>query len=439
MRLAHTPSQTDVRLPLRLRWVLLGVALVLVVANLVPRARAAWQIYTVAPALAAYAQCMVGPTGPSLIQQDPAGFQELVRRRLVLSHAGNQPFARCRTSLQKLTDSARSDQAHDAAVQSFVDWGATEGVEFSLGDLEITTAGVASLHRRAWPFVRGNLSRLIKPGLGTYQAVHPTEQITPAQGLGLPTEQLLYRSVSGDAGRLVATWGSPTRSLRKESRDGGRTWRELASAPGDRPGRCYADGSQFSAELLRDRGNGTWVLRSFRQAFPVADSVVTTSERSPVVTACDAEHAVVLTRRQSELELWLCPFGRPCRSMPLPEIGPSQPLSAYPVDVVRVAGATVVSVSMRGLHRVASTRDDGATWTPLTLALEGRGKGPKPGEARLLAFGSLVMLYVPAASGKGPYPALLSRDAGASWQAPWREQRAAVSSGSGPQRTRRSL
>src|SRR5512140_3059080 len=51
----------------RLRGLIAAAGALSLVALLVPRMRAAWQLQSMAAAFANYALCMVGPTGPSLL------------------------------------------------------------------------------------------------------------------------------------------------------------------------------------------------------------------------------------------------------------------------------------------------------------------------------------------------------------------------------------
>jgi hypothetical protein len=63
-----------------------------------------------------------------------------------------------------------------------------------------------------------------------------------------------------------------------------------------------------------------------------------------------------------------------------------------------------------------STRNDGASWTPLTLAFDpAEGRGGVETTARLVLAGRRVLLV---GDGGASYWALASDDAGASWHTP---------------------
>jgi hypothetical protein len=94
----------------------------------------------------------------------------------------------------------------------------------------------------------------------------------------------------------------------------------------------------------------------------------------------------------------------------------------YPLDVARVDGTTVLAVSMHGVVRVTSSRDDGVTWTPYAVAFD-RAEHPTLHEDaatpdHLLAIGSRLLLYAGATQPNQPYPVLVSDNGGASWRTP---------------------
>jgi hypothetical protein len=90
--------------------------------------------------------------------------------------------------------------------------------------------------------------------------------------------------------------------------------------------------------------------------------------------------------------------------------------------VARVAGATVLAVNMVGVVRVTSSRDDGATWSPYTMAFD-RAAHPDlqthvPVPRRWLALGDRLFLYGGAPQTTETYPVLVSDDQGATWREP---------------------
>jgi hypothetical protein len=127
------------------------------------------------------------------------------------------------------------------------------------------------------------------------------------------------------------------------------------------------------------------------------------------------------TARRSPLpaELRLCPYRRPCQAFQPPD---TEGGLTFPVDVARMAGTTVVAMTAQGIVRVASTRDDGGTWTPFSVAFdaaelaEDEPRLSLPG--RLLALGERLLLYGGARRHDHPYFVLVSDDQGASFRAP---------------------
>jgi hypothetical protein len=94
----------------------------------------------------------------------------------------------------------------------------------------------------------------------------------------------------------------------------------------------------------------------------------------------------------------------------------------YPLDLARVAGTTVLAVAMHGVVRVTSTRDDGATWTPYSVAFDRADHPTLQNDVatpdHLLTIGTRLLLYAGAAQPNQPYPVLVSDNAGASWRTP---------------------
>lgn len=88
--------------------------------------------------------------------------------------------------------------------------------------------------------------------------------------------------------------------------------------------------------------------------------------------------------------------------------------------MARLDGVTIVAVPMHDVVRVTSSRDDGRTWTPYSVAFdraahsEVRVDVPIPD--RLLVVGQRVLLYGGAPKPSQTYSLLFSDDAGASWR-----------------------
>src|SRR5262245_61778297 len=89
----------------RIRTVLVVLALFLGVSWTLPRMRAALTLYTAATAFADYALCMVGPTGPSLLRDNPGEFWRLARRKLVSAPPEDHPFKKCEKTALVVADS----------------------------------------------------------------------------------------------------------------------------------------------------------------------------------------------------------------------------------------------------------------------------------------------------------------------------------------------
>jgi hypothetical protein len=91
-------------------------------------------------------------------------------------------------------------------------------------------------------------------------------------------------------------------------------------------------------------------------------------------------------------------------------------------SLARAGGVSVLALARGGIVRVVSSRDDGESWAPSTVAYDAGDAGPaRAGDLRpdrLLSLGDRVLLYAGATAPGAPYPALISDDFGASWRAP---------------------
>src|SRR5688572_23399302 len=105
--------------PVRIRTVLAALLLGIAGYTIYPRAVAAWQLHGLAAAVADYALCAVGPTGPSMIRDNPDQFTKLVRRRLVTATADDRPFADCAELARTVTASEAVFEAHGARAMDF--------------------------------------------------------------------------------------------------------------------------------------------------------------------------------------------------------------------------------------------------------------------------------------------------------------------------------
>src|SRR5579871_3188088 len=189
---------------IRLRYFLVLGALWLGYSAIAPRIKAAWQLNSVATAFADYALCMVGPTGPSLLRDNPVEFRRLVRRRLVAAGADDRPFSRCAKGAGQIMDSPAVERAHRAAAASFAEYGGPaadpgEGATH-IEDLAVTTKRLAALSDRAWPFVRGGYTSLVHASAYAAEAAHPIELPPPGTGRGEPPVRALGRCEAGGTG-----------------------------------------------------------------------------------------------------------------------------------------------------------------------------------------------------------------------------------------------
>ena len=422
------------RPPVRIRTLLLMALVVMAVAWAFPRARAAWQLQLSARALADYGLCMVGPTGPSLLRDNPDQFRRLVRRRLVASAANERPFYECADQARKLTDSVRVERAHLANAWSFVEYGGpaadrarrAPGTGLSLRDLSVTTRRLAELTEQAWPFIRGGYTRLVRPSRSANEAVYAVEPAVPALGRGLPAWRARYRAVRRVGNEYVLAVGSAANLSILQSADRGVTWRR---APDQRTiarafaERCPAEKSRaYTFGLSDDDRHAT--VTSFGPDAPPYTVNLAPSNLTVFAAACDQRALVAALRRDDarNVTFKLCPFRQRCRDLPVPNFAGVNAPPRYPLDLARVGGTTVLAVSMHGVVRVASTRDDGGNWTPYAVAFD-RAEYPAlqtdvAMPDRLLTVGPRLVLCAGAAQPTQTYPVLVSDNAGASWRAP---------------------
>jgi hypothetical protein len=377
MRAGALPATSTIAPVIRIRAVLLLGALAFAVWWSLPRARAAFQLYSAATAFADYALCMVGPTGPGLLRGNPHEFWRLARRKLVSSPPDEHPFKKCEKSARSITDSVKSRDAHQSPAMAFAEWGTEmDGKRpvFTLPDLGVGTRRLAELSESAWPFVRDGYTALIQPSSYAAEAPHPLEPPRPAIGRG----------------------AVPHRSLSRCQSPEGET--------------------EFALEFSSDR---RWkVVRSSSGGGASTEVRFAPVEARIFSLTCDALRAVVGIGREGsrDAELVSCVRGGACERMPLPKLTADGPSVKFPLDVARVEGTTVLATTMRGIVRVASTRDEGVSWTPITVAFDpAEGRGSADTTARFVTVGRRLLLVGEASGG---YWALASDDAGASWHMP---------------------
>jgi len=413
-------------LPLRLRHLVWLSALALGVQSIVPRAVAYWQLHDVAAQVANYALCMAGPTGADLLRERPTGFWQLVRRRLIASPPDGRPFAACVPALQAFSKGRLASRHHLAQARDFREYAALDSgkePELSLPDLGVTTEPLDTLVRAAWPLARQGYADMMRSERNALAVTHPIELPRPAEGRGLPPTQLGYAAVSGQAGEYLLVSGRGANVDAFRSRDGGFAWvavdAENATVQAN-AGRCAVAGSTSSFRLGTNDDQlrvESWAASELETSFPIASA-----DTRLLGFSCDTGAALAWleTPGQAVPTFRLCPKQGRCRDLHIPEQLRGTLNRAAVVSAARVRGATVVAMSLFGIVRVVSSRDDGETWTPPVVAYD-RDETGVAGQARqtptrLLALDGRVLLYAGADNPTSSYPALISDDLGASWQ-----------------------
>lgn len=382
---------------------------------LFPRARAAFELHGMATAAADYGVCMVGPTGAAALRDNPQTFAAMVRRRLLEAQPQALPFDGCATLAREVSGSPEVEQAHRAPALEFVEYGGSGPTLHSLAELSFGLGSLSSLARAAWPLERGGFAKLIKPSSHAREAPHPVAPNPPAVGRGLPGARTLYASAWVEGGsRFVATGHASNLKLH-ESKDGGLNWQAISLAhPGvaEHAGRCVSAGSTHG--FLIEFAESAVMIRSL-----LADAVVyqvrIDGATDVLATGCDEEAMLMVLTRGGRRDLVACAHAGRCSSVP------HRPdwLEAH-FDVARVAGANVVATARAGIVRVRSSRDQGRSWTPDTVAFDWAAQPLRSDvkvPSRLLAIGKELWLYGAAAEGQS-YPVLFSVDMGTSWYAP---------------------
>jgi len=392
--------------PFRLRWVLFLILTGAFVLLVVPRATAAWRMYSVGPAAADYALCMAGPTGAELFLSSDGDFRRLLRRRLVSSGAAALPFARCAKLAVLLGGSPRLVSALSAPASAFREWESGTATAFSLEDLDLGVDVATVLYRRAWPLLQGEPGRLLKPSL-----------VKPAWGRGLPDRTSWQRATLVEGQQAQVTLATGTRFTTYSSSDG-YAWREVPRSRAAHVERCGGPTGPFSAQVGVQPASRAISVRTFRGQLLVYETEAVPAAGELIATSCDDRGLALLMRVAGESRMGLCPYQQRCREMNLPTLGAELKVGQYPLDMVRLDGTTVVAATMGTVVRVASTRDNGLTWTPFSVAFDAGewSAGTYPELPRhLLALGSKVLLYSGYRQARGAYPLLISDDSGASF------------------------
>jgi hypothetical protein len=353
----------------------------------------------------------------------------LVRRRLVGSPAGDRPFFKCAKAAREITGSADIERIHQAQAREFPEYGLAggEGRAASwLAQIRVTTVPLGELSERAWPFAREGYTRLVKPSFGAVEAPHPVALPKAAIGRGLPSWRAHYRAVRRIRDEWWVAIGQGAHLSVHRSQDG-VSFRSAPARSGDAETfaeRCPAGEGGRSFRL------GLGAASALSVSFLEPGGATQATELAPasfsvVAAACDERALVVALeseRNPGPPLLKLCHFGARCSAMAMPRPSAGELPAGVPVDVARVRGTTIVALTTGGIVRVASSRDDGRTWTPLSVAFDEaeqpdlRTSVRVPG--RLLALGDRVFLYGGAARSQHTYPVLASDDHGASFRTP---------------------
>ncbi len=374
-------------------------------------------MYSVGPAAADYALCMAGPTGAELFLSSDGDFRRLLRRRLVSSGAAALPFARCAKLAVLLGGSPRLLSALSAPASAFREWEGGTAAAFSLEDLDLSVEVATGVYRRAWPLLRGEPGRLIKPSLTPPTAVHPRDPVKPAWGRGLPDRTSWQRATLVEGQQAQVTLATGTRFTTYASSDG-YAWREVPRSRAAHVERCAGPTGPFSAQVGIDPTSRAISVRTFRGQLLVYETEAVPATGELIATSCDDRGLVLLLRVAGESRMGLCPYQQRCREMNLPSLGAELKTGQYPLDMARLDGTTVVAATMGTVVRVASTRDNGLTWTPFSVAFDaGEWGAPTYPEVpnHLLALGSKVLLYSGFRQASAAYPLLISDDFGASF------------------------
>jgi hypothetical protein len=395
------------------------------VSWVVPRARAAWDIHALGSALADYALCMVGPTGPELIRDDAAGFRKLSRRRLVAAGPDEAPFARCAKAASEISGRPEVEAAHRAVAQRFAEYGfeTPAATRLTLDALGVDTTLLLEETRKAWPFVQGSSARLVRPSLGAKEAVHPVAPAQPVLGRGLPPARGLPKNTWRTAEGVWLSVGNSAGQSFFVSADNGQTFRAARSAPGaeERSGRCVAKDPQRGFSLASS-DDGSLLVTSHSEGHAPDTQLAVRGEHRLLAVACDEDTLVLAARPEGAAAsaLTLCVAGHACSALPSPRVAPFAPLTSESFDLARVNGVTLLAVETRGIVRIVSSRDDGVSWTPPGVAFDAREypelRADVAVPSRLLAIGGRVFLYGAAARSGQSYPLLASDDQGASFR-----------------------
>jgi hypothetical protein len=407
--------------PVRLRYVILLALLAFAGAWSYPRVTAAFKLQGLASALGNYGSCMVGPTGAGLLRaQQVDEFAKLVRRRLLAAGPDEAPFAACAPFAKTLTGSEASERAHRATAATFSEYGVDARPEQSIAGLAVSPRVVADLAHEAWPFVRG-YAALVRASRSSVEAAHPIGPPAPVAGRGLPAARAFYRGTKSVAGTLVLAHGTGANLNVYKSRDGGASW-AIAPESGveDIAERCATGENGRGFEIVNAGDGAGLLVRSVASDTVPVSARLAADADTLVAVDCDASTLVAALRpeKSAQKNLVACKFAGACAPLAFPRPGGLGAGAPFELDVARVQGTTVIAIEMAGIVRVASSRDDGRTWTPSTVVYDSN-EYPLPRSAmpnRLLRVGRRLFLHGTSTRAHPTYGLLYSDDAGASFR-----------------------
>lgn len=400
---------------LRLRyWLLLALALVGAAKWGGAYVERAWEARSLNEALSDYAECMVGPGGDELLRSEPSKFWLSVRRRLVVADGLERPFAMCSQLAKRMGSSPDAVLAYTASAADFQNWsGNAAGLS-----LDTLRHSVPELRDSggAWPFSR-SVGRVVRSKPVAVVQKPPSE---PGEIRGLAATGWFYRALRiSDRGMyLVVSNSQEVRAFR--SRDHGLSW--VSTSPwqtflSGTAHRCMSGDSEVSFSIAAENAQST-AVRVHRQEEIVHQSALPEGTGSIRAMACDAHAAVLLTSSSQKWDMWLCGEAQPCRRMPDPRV--VQGMQIDGVDIARYRDATIVAITQGGLVRVFSTRDDGLSFMPLTVAMDwvdsAQKLKPALGTGTLVALDDRILLVRESAT-EASAVAVSSKDLGASWGA----------------------
>jgi hypothetical protein len=198
--------------------------------------------------------------------------------------------------------------------------------------------------------------------------------------------------------------------------------------------RCPAGEGRAYSFGMSDDGRLLTVTSSGPDHWPFTTVLGPSEFEVLAASADDTALVAALGRAETrEVRLRLCRYRQSCGDLMSPAVPGVGTAPRLPLDLARVKGVTVLAANMHGLVRVSSSRDDGRSWTPFTVAFDPQAYPDLHTDIavpdRMLVAGARLLLYGAARKPTDTYPWLFSDDFGASWRSPrgdWRLARAEV-------------